>query len=132
MSTRKTERPSVRLATSGLGVVRASSSMRSEWAARDVHIFCPFTMYLSPRFCAKVRSDVVSVPLAGSVTPKACRRSSPLAIRGRYCCFCASLPWRSKVPMMYIWAWQALALPPERWISSRMAAAADRVSPEPP
>ena len=28
--------------------------------------------------------------------------------------------------MMYIWAWQAAPLPPARWISSRIAAAADK------
>ena len=32
---------------------------------------------------AKVRSEVVSVPLVGSVTPNACSRSSPVAIFGR-------------------------------------------------
>ena len=75
---------------------------------------------------------VVSVPLAGSVTPNACRRSSPLAMRGRYSRFWASEPCRSRVPMMYIWAWQAAALPPERLISSRMTAASCTPSPEPP
>jgi hypothetical protein len=56
---------------------------------------------------AKVFSDVVSVPLVGSVTPNACSRNSPLAIFGSHFAFCASLPCRSSVPMVYIWAWQA-------------------------
>ena len=34
--------------------------------------------------------------------------------------------------MVYIWAWQAAALPPARWISSRIAAAAEIGRPEPP
>ena len=51
----------------------------------------------------------MSVPLVGSVTPKACSRSSPLAIRGRYAAFCSGLPWRSSVPIVYICAWQAAA-----------------------
>ena len=41
MSTRNTERPSVRCSTSSAGVVRASSSIRSECSARDVQIFWP-------------------------------------------------------------------------------------------
>ena len=49
---------------------------------------------------------------------------TPLAILGRYIRFWAALPWRSKVPIMYIWAWQAPALAPALWISSRIAAAA--------
>ena len=35
---------------------------------------------------------VVSVPAVGSVTPKACSRSSPVAMRGRYISFCSLLP----------------------------------------
>ena len=69
---------------------------------------------------------MVSVPLVGSVTPKACRRSSPLAIFGRYCCFCAAEPCRRMVPMMYICAWQAAPLQPSAWMVSRIAAAADK------
>jgi hypothetical protein len=34
--------------------------------------------------------------------------------------------------MVYIWAWVAPPLQPERWISSRIAAAADSFRPEPP
>ena len=34
--------------------------------------------------------------------------------------------------MMYIWAWQAPALQPEAWISSRITAAARSGRPEPP
>ncbi|OJT98788.1 MAG: hypothetical protein BGN83_21255 [Rhizobium sp. 63-7] len=43
MSTMKTESPSVFLATSSFGVVRARSSIRSEYSARDVQIFWPLT-----------------------------------------------------------------------------------------
>jgi len=79
-----------------------------------------------------VRSAVVSVPLVGSVTPKAWRRSAPVAMPGRYFCFCSSLPWRRIVPIVYIWAWQAPPLQPSAWMVSRMAAAAERPRPEPP
>jgi len=41
---------------------------------------------------AKVFIDVVSVPLDGSVTPKAWRRSSPAAILGKYMAVWDSLP----------------------------------------
>jgi hypothetical protein len=44
MSTMKTESPSVRLAARSRGVVRASSSSRSECSAREVQIFCPLMM----------------------------------------------------------------------------------------
>ena len=72
------------------------------------------------------------MPLVGSVTPNACSRNLPLAILGRYCAFWASLPCRSTVPIVYIWAWQPPPLQPARWISSRIAAAAESFSPEPP
>ena len=44
------------------------------------------------RLAEFVRVCVVSVPVVGSVPPKACNRSSPVAIFGRYSRFCASLP----------------------------------------
>ena len=82
-----------------------------------------------PSRLAKVFSDEVSVPLVGSVTPNACSRSSPLAICGSHFAFCSSLPCRSTVPMVYIWAWQAPALQPARWISSRIAVARRQFQP---
>src|ERR1043166_6238892 len=72
MSTRKTERPSVLRLPWSAGVVRRSRSIRSEWSAREVHTFWPFTTYLLlPRRSARVFSLVVSVPEVGSVTPHA-------------------------------------------------------------
>jgi hypothetical protein len=75
---------------------------------------------------------VVSVPVLGSVTPMLCRRSSPRAMAGSQRCFCSALPWRSSVPMLYIWPWQAPALPPLRLISSMITLASARPRPEPP
>jgi hypothetical protein len=43
MSTRKTDRPSLLRAQSSSGVVRASSSIRSEYSAREVQTFWPLT-----------------------------------------------------------------------------------------
>ncbi len=43
MSTMKVDSPSVRFATWSRGVVRASSSIRSECSARLVHTFWPLT-----------------------------------------------------------------------------------------
>jgi hypothetical protein len=94
--------------------------------------FCPFTTYRSPLRTAVVFNRVVSVPVFGSVTPKAWSLSSPEAIFGRYALFCSSDPCRSRVPMMYICAWQAPELPPERLTSSRMTDASVTPSPEPP
>ena len=43
MSTRNTERPCVFFSTSSIGVVRASSSIRSECSAREIQTFWPDT-----------------------------------------------------------------------------------------
>ena len=51
---------------------------------------------------------------------------------GRYLRFCASLPCRSTVPIVYICAWQAAALHGLSWIVSSTAQAAESGSPEPP
>ena len=54
MSMRNTERPSVFRVTLLSGVVRASSSMRSDWRTREMKIFCQFTKYAPPRSTAVV------------------------------------------------------------------------------
>ena len=83
MSTMKVESPSVFFSTWSTGVVRASRSIRSEYRARDVQIFCPWTTQPPSARIAVVWIDVVSDPAVGSVTPKAWSRSSPEAMRGR-------------------------------------------------
>ena len=82
-------------------------------------------------FTALVLSLVVSLPVVGSVTPIDWMRISPLAIFGRYFCFCASLPERTMAFITYIWPWQAPLLPPLRLISSMIteASAIDRPAP---
>ena len=89
MSTMKADSPSVCFCTWSRGVVRASSSIRSECSARRgpdlLAVDDVVGRRRGARWCA---ATVVSVPLVGSVTPKACRRNSPLAIRGRYFAFC--------------------------------------------
>jgi hypothetical protein len=75
---------------------------------------------------------VVSEPVVGSVTAKACSRNLPLAICGRYSSFCSLLPWRSTVPIVYIWAWQADALQPVALTVSRITEPARSGSPAPP
>ena len=112
--------------------MRASSSIRSECSARDAQIFCPRTTYPAAIFSAAVWIDGVSDPAPGSVTPNACRRSSPLAILGRRRSFCSALPCRRIVPIVYICAWHAAELQPEALTSSRMTFAAARPSPAPP
>ena len=82
MSTSSTLIPAEVLASSRARS-RHSSTIRSECSARLIHSFRPFTTYLSPTFLAKVVMRVVSVPASGSVTPKACSRSSPVATFGR-------------------------------------------------
>ena len=84
--------PSDVLPLSSRGAVRHSRTIRSECSARLIQIFEPLTTYLSPSRFAKVWMRVVSVPLVGSVTPNACRRTSPLAIFGSHRSFCTSEP----------------------------------------
>ena len=84
MSTRNVESPSVRFSTWSSGVVRASSSIRSECSARDVQIFWPrIDVAAVDALGASSGSRVVSEPAVGSVTPNAWSRSSPEAICGR-------------------------------------------------
>ncbi len=124
--------PSERRFTWSAGVVRASSSIRSDCMARLVQTFWPVTTYLLPRSSARVLSWVVSEPVVGSVTPKACMRSAPLAIPGSQLRFCSAEPCRSSVPIVYICAWHAAALQPAPWMVSRMAPAAAIGRPAPP
>ena len=114
ISTSSTDMPSVGRPLSARGAVRTSSTIRSECSVREINTFWPFTTKSSPSRTAVVRMREVSVPLVGSVTPKACNRSLPAAISGSKRRFCSSLPCLSRVPMVYIWAWQAPPLPPLR------------------
>src|SRR5258706_10019029 len=75
---------------------------------------------------------VVSEPASGSVMPKAWRRRSPFARRGRMRSFCAALPCRSSVPIVYICACADAAFPPDVLISSRMTEASAIPRPAPP
>ena len=99
----KIDMPSDFFLTSGSGVVRARRIMRSECCTREIHTFWPLTTYRPSLLTAVVLIFVVSVPVVGSVTPIDWMRSLPAAISGRYFCFCALLPLRSSVPMLYIW-----------------------------
>jgi hypothetical protein len=124
MSTMKVERPSVFFATWSRGVVRASSSIRSECSARLVQIFWPLTMYLSPSrraSCAGCR--VGAAGRLGDAEGLQAQRAGGDA--GQVALLLLGEPCRSIVPMMYICAWQAAPLQPWRWISSRIAAAAE-------
>src|SRR5665811_942771 len=68
--------------TSGTDTLSLRTTARREG---DHYIINGQKLWTSRR--AVVRNDSVSVPEVGSVTPKACSRSSPLAILGRYICF---------------------------------------------
>ena len=104
ISNKKTDKPSVFLLTWFSGVVRANNNIKSECSARLVQIFCPLIIYSSPSLIAVVLKLVVSVPLVGSVTPKACNLSVPSAIFGKYSCFCSGEPCLRTVPIVYICA----------------------------
>ena len=131
-STRNSDSPSVRFFTASSGVVRASSSIRSECSARLVQIFWPVITYASPSRAARVWMRVVSDPAVGSVTPKACSRSFPSASGGSQRAFCRADPCRASAPITYICAWQTPAFPPLRLTSSRITDASAIDAPPPP
>ena len=58
------------------------------------HIFWPVSTHSSPSRTALLRIAATSEPMPGSLIENA-PRTSPVAIRGRYLCFCSSVPcWR--------------------------------------
>src|ERR1700709_973005 len=71
--------------------VRQRRDSISACCAKVVQVFWPLMMYLSPLRSALVFSEARSYAEAGSEKPWH-HQSSTLAIRGRYCFFCASLP----------------------------------------
>src|SRR6201996_986751 len=88
MSMRMKEMPVCFLAE---GSVRHKLKIMSACWASVVQVFWPLTMYLSPLRSALVFNDARSEPEPGSENPWH-HQSSTLAIRGRYCFFCSSLP----------------------------------------
>ena len=77
---RRFDRIEVRLSST---VPLNDGTIRSECRTREIQTFWPSTTQRSPRRTAVVRICVVSLPVVGSVTAIACRRSAPLAIAGR-------------------------------------------------
>ncbi len=71
--------------------VRQRQKIMSACCASVVQVFWPLMMYLSPLRSALVFSEARSEPEPGSEKPWH-HQSSTLAMRGRYCFFCASLP----------------------------------------
>ena len=88
MSTRMNEIPSCFFAA---GSVRTRQKIQSAYCASVVQIFWPLMIYLSPLRSARVRSEARSEPEPGSEKPWH-QKMSALAVFGRKCCFCSSLP----------------------------------------
>ena len=63
--------------------------MRSDWRTREMKTFLSRDDIPAPPPLGEVRMRVVSEPASGSVTAKACSRSSPDAIPGRKRRFCS-------------------------------------------
>ena len=129
MSTMKVDSPSVRLATWSFGVVRASSRHQvGMLGARG-----PDLLAVDDVLVAFLLGEGAQVGGVGAALrlghAEGRNRNSPVAIFGRYFAFCSGLPCLRMVPMMCIWAWQAAALAPLEWISSRIAAAARAAGP---
>ena len=76
----------------GTGSVRASRYPKSACWAQVLHTFCPLTTYWSPFRSARVFSAVRSLPASGSLNSWV-QMWSPRASRGRYVCFCSSVPY---------------------------------------
>src|ERR1700743_372523 len=74
-----------------LGSVRHRQKIMSAYCASVVQVFWPLMMYLSPLRSALVFSEARSEPEPGSERPSH-HQWTTLAMRGRYCFFCASLP----------------------------------------
>ena len=103
-STRNVDNPCVRFSTWSSGVVRASSSIRSEWSARDVQIFWPCTTYPSS-FALGGRLDVRRVAAGGRLGhTERLKPERPSAICGSQRSFCSVEPCRRIVPIVYICA----------------------------
>ena len=68
-----------------------SSAISPDRRAFVIHILDPLTVYRSPSRVAVVCMACRSEPPPGSVSAIVAR-SSPVAIRGRYRCFCSSVP----------------------------------------
>src|SRR6478752_7865793 len=88
MSIRMKEMPDCFLAA---GSVRHRQKIMSAYCASVVQVFCPLMIHLSPLRSALVLSEARSEPEPGSENPWH-HQSSTLAMRGRYCFFCSSLP----------------------------------------
>src|ERR1700759_1842136 len=72
------------------GSVRHRQKIMSACCASVVQVFWPLMMYLSPLRTALVLSEARSDPEPGSENAWH-HQSSPLAMRGKYCFFCAAL-----------------------------------------
>ena len=97
----RTEMPGVAMSTSrkemprcfaASGSVRTSSAMWSAACAREVQIFCPFTVYSSPSRTALVCSEARSEPAPGSEKPWHQARS-PESVLEMCSAFSSSVPW---------------------------------------
>ena len=112
MSTRNTDSPSVRFATSSSGVVRASSSIRSECSRAAG----PDLLAVDDVLVAFPHGDVSSAPWCRCRWSARSRRRPAAAARPPRSSAGSALllgePCRSSVPIVYICAWQAPPLQP--------------------
>ncbi len=74
---------------SSVRTARATTPARSPLVT---HIFVPVTTYSSPSRTALHERFRVSLPASDSESERQ-PRISPVAMRGRKCCFCSSVPW---------------------------------------
>ncbi len=84
---------------SSVRAARATMPARSPLVTQAL---VPLTTYSSPSRRALQAMLRVSLPASGSDSDRAPRRS-PVAITGRYRCFCSSLPWAMSRVAAMVW-----------------------------
>lgn len=80
---------------SAAGSVLHSSAIRPERRELVIQVFAPLTTYASPSRRATVVVACRSLPPPGSVSAIVAR-TEPVAILGRWRCFCSSVPYSSR------------------------------------
>ncbi|MNF94354.1 hypothetical protein D3C84_770640 [compost metagenome] len=78
------------LAPAAISVLATTATMSLVWPL-VIKVLAPLMTYLSPCFTARVRTACRSEPVPGSVMATE-QITSPEAIFGNQCCFCASVP----------------------------------------
>ncbi|MNL42371.1 hypothetical protein D3C87_1648240 [compost metagenome] len=115
-----------------VGSVLQATRTMSQLRPLLIKVLLPLMTYSSPSRTAVVRAAFRSLPLPGSVMPRA-RMVSPLQMFGSQRCFCSSVPKRTMyIAMMSECRPKLTPDTPARCISSLMTVAWPKSPPPPP